>query len=217
MINIKLWKNFRFKLVFIWFIRILLIGAITANIFTFHWLSLFNSSLALLVTYIPNFLSKKHLLYTPSDIQIIIIAFVFASLYLGELREFYYRFWWWDTMLHTFSGIILGFVGFILIYFLNHDENIDLLLSPIFVAIFTFSFSVSIGVVWEIFEFTMDSLFAFNMQKSGLVDTMWDLIADCVGSGIAAFYGYNHLKRNLPSYFEKAVSKFVSKNTQFFD
>ncbi|WP_230868762.1 hypothetical protein [Iocasia frigidifontis] len=120
-------------------------------------------------------------------------------------------------MLHTFSGIILGFVGFILIYFLNRDENIDILLNPLFIAIFSFTFAVSIGVVWEIFEFSMDSLFGFNMQKSGLVDTMWDLIADCIGGSIAAYCGYNYLKKGLPSYFEKAARKILKNNSQFFD
>ncbi|MFW6022039.1 MAG: hypothetical protein ACOCQW_00755 [Halanaerobiaceae bacterium] len=195
----------------------LLIAAIIANIYTFHWLSLFNSSLALIVTYIPNILSKKNILFIPSDLQIIIIAFVFASLYLGELRNFYYHFWWWDTMLHTLSGVILGFVGFVLIYFLNHEENINLLLSPVFIAIFAFTFAVSIGVVWEIFEFSMDSLFGFNMQKSGLVDTMWDLIADCIGGSVASYFGYKYLKKGMPSYFEKTLLKIIKTNTQFFD
>lgn len=120
-------------------------------------------------------------------------------------------------MLHTFSGIILSFVGFILIYFLNRDENIDILLNPLFIAIFSFTFAVSIGVVWEIFEFSMDSLFGSNMQKSGLVDTMWDLIADCIGGSIAAYCGYNYLKKELPSYFEKAARKILKNNSQFFD
>jgi hypothetical protein len=214
---IKFYQRIKFKRVIVWIFRVLLIGAIIVDIFALNWLNLFNSTLALFVTFIPNLLSKKHILKVPSDIQVIIITFVFASLYLGELRSFYYRFWWWDTMLHTFSGIILGFVGFILLYFLNHEEKIDMLLSPLFIAIFTFAFAVSIGVVWEIFEFAMDSLLGFNMQKTGLVDTMWDLIADCVGGGIAAYLGYNYLKKGLPSYFERAAQKILSGNSQFFD
>jgi hypothetical protein len=149
--------------------------------------------------------------------QIIMIIFAFASLYLGELQDYYYRFWWWDTMLHTFSGIILGLVGFILIYILNRDDHIDVVLSPIFIGLFTFTFAVSIGVFWEIFEFAMDSFLGMNMQKTGLVDTMWDLIADCIGGGIAAVYGYKYLKEDLTSYFEKLVNKFLINNKQFFD
>ena len=207
----------KFKTILVWTFRILLIGAIIANIVTLHWFSLFISILALVTTYIPNFLSNKHILFIPSDIQIFILIFVFASLYLGELRNFYYHFWWWDTLLHTFSGIILGFIGFTLIYFLNREEDIDVILSPLFIGVFAFSFAVTFGVFWEIFEFAMDNLFALNMQKSGIVDTMWDLIADCIGGGIAAYYGYNYLKKDMKSYFEEALKKVLKDNSHLFD
>jgi hypothetical protein len=207
----------KFKSILVWIFRILLIGAIIANIVTLHWLSLFISILALATTYIPNFLSNKHLLFIPSDIQIFILVFVFASLYLGELRNFYHHFWWWDTLLHTFSGIILGFIGFTLIYFLNREEDIDVILSPLFIGVFAFSFAVTFGVFWEIFEFAMDNIFALNMQKTGLVDTMWDLIADCIGGGIAAYYGYNYLKKDMKSYFEEALKKVLKDNSHLFD
>lgn len=207
----------KFKTILVWIFRILLIAAIVANIITLHWLSLFISILALFTTYIPNFLSNKNILYIPSDIQIFILIFVFASLYLGELRNFYYHFWWWDTLLHTFSGIILGFIGFTLIYFLNREEDIDVILSPLFIGVFAFSFAVTFGVFWEIFEFAMDNIFALNMQKSGLVDTMWDLIADCIGGGIAAYYGYNYLKKDMKSYFEEALKKVLKDNSHLFD
>lgn len=217
MIKIFSKENIKFKVLLVWLFRILLIGAIIVDILILNWLSLFIAVLALITTFIPNLLSNNKILYIPSDIQVIIIVFIFASLYLGELRNFYYRFWWWDNMLHAFSGTILGFIGFTLIYFLNREEEIDIVLSPIFVALFAFTFAVSIGVVWEIFEFTMDSLFAFNMQKSGLVDTMWDLIADCIGSGIASYYGYKYLKKGQPSYFEDNLKKVLTQNEQFFE
>ncbi|MFO7815558.1 MAG: hypothetical protein R6V14_07480 [Halanaerobiales bacterium] len=217
MVRIIFNKEIKFKVVLVWFFRVLLIGAIIVDIIILNWLSLFIAILALITTFIPNLLSDKNILYIPSDIQVIIIVFIFASLYLGELRNFYYRFWWWDNMLHAFSGTILGFIGFTLIYFLNREEEIDIVLSPIFVALFAFTFAVSIGVVWEIFEFTMDSLFAFNMQKTGLVDTMWDLIADCIGSGIASYYGYKYLKKGQPTYFEDLLKKVLSENDQFFN
>ncbi len=217
MVRIISKENIKFKIVLVWLFRLLLIGAIIVDIIILNWLSLFIASLALMTTFIPNLLSDNKILYIPSDIQVIIIIFIFASLYLGELRNFYYRFWWWDNMLHAFSGTILGFIGFTLIYFLNREEEIDIVLSPIFVALFAFTFAVSIGVVWEIFEFTMDSLFALNMQKSGLVDTMWDLIADCIGSGIASYYGYKYLKKGQPSYFENTFKKVLTENEQFFE
>jgi hypothetical protein len=185
----------------LWTIRITFILAILGDLITFRWLHLFTSSLALLSTYFPTIFSEKKLVYLFSDLQIVMIVFIFSSLYLGELNNFYARFWWWDTMLHTFSGITLGFFAFILIYILNENEKIDVILSSAFIAVFAVSFAVSVGVFWEVFEFAMDSFFAMNMQKSGLVDTMWDLIADCIGAGIAGLYGYLYLKDGFPSFF----------------
>lgn len=173
--------------------------------------------MAVLATFIPDILEDKNILIIPSDIKMMIMIFIFASLYLGSLRSFYYRFWWWDFLLHTSAGINLGFVGFFSLYFLNHDKNIDMVLSPIFIAIFSFAFSVSIGTIWEIYEFTMDSFFSLNMQKNGLNDTMWDLIADCLGGGVAAVISYNYIKKELPSYFENMAKKLFKKNEHFFD
>jgi hypothetical protein len=193
-------KN-KIKKMMLWTIRIAFILAILGDLITFRWLHLFTSSLALLSTYFPTIFSEKKLVYLFSDLQIVMIVFIFSSLYLGELNNFYARFWWWDTMLHTFSGITLGFFAFILIYILNENEKIDVILSSAFIAVFAVSFAVSVGVFWEVFEFAMDSFFAMNMQKSGLVDTMWDLIADCIGAGIAGLYGYLYLKDGFPSFF----------------
>ncbi|MGM0502422.1 MAG: hypothetical protein ACQERJ_07800 [Bacillota bacterium] len=191
----------KIKKMILWTIRIAFILAILGDLVTFRWLHLFTSSLALFSTYLPTIFSEKKLAYLLSDLQIVMIVFIFSSLYLGELNNFYARFWWWDTMLHTFSGITLGFFAFILIYILNENEKIDVILSSAFIAVFAVSFAVSVGVFWEIFEFAMDSFFGMNMQKSGLVDTMWDLIADCIGAGIAGLYGYLYLKDGFPSFF----------------
>jgi hypothetical protein len=198
-------------------IRILLVIALIVEIFNLQYLNIFVTLLALLSTFIPDILSDKAIVHTPTDLHVIMVLFAFAAIYLGELRNFYYRFWWWDTMLHTFSGIILGFSGLVLIYIINKNEKIDFYLSPLFISIFAFTFAVTIGVLWEVFEFFMDSTFGLNMQKSGLVDTMWDLIADAIGGMIAGIYGYQYVTTAVDSYFEKAVEKFLKINKQFFD
>lgn len=218
MIAIKILKKYKFRDLFVWFFRLLLIGAIVFDIFYYHnWLNLFVALIALFATFIPEILSKRNIFIIPSDIQLIIILFIFASLYLGSLRSFYYRFWWWDFMLHTSSGLNLGFVGFFALYFLNHEKNIDMFLSPIFIALFAFAFAVCIGALWEIYEFSMDSLLGLNMQKNGLVDTMWDLIADSLGGVISAVVSYFYIKNGAPLYFEKLVKKLLKKNEHLFD
>jgi hypothetical protein len=211
-------KKYTFGKLFVLIFRLLLLTIILANIVYYHnWLNLFVAAVALFSTFIPDFLSERNILIIPSDIKLVIIIFIFASLYLGSLRSFYYRFWWWDLMLHTAAGLNLGFIGFFSLYFINRNKNIDLILSPLFIALFTFAFAVCLGTLWEIFEFSMDVIFGLNMQKSGLVDTMWDLIVDCIGSGIAAVISYIYLKKGLPSYFEKGIKKIFKKNVQFFE
>jgi hypothetical protein len=192
--------------------RLLLLGAIIGNVLTDNWLNLFTSLLTLALTYLPIFLKDKNYIYIPPSFQLIILAFIFASLYLGELNEYYLKFWWWDIMLHTLSGVILGFIGFALIYILNKDTKVNLALSSLFIAIFSFTFAVSVGVLWEIFEFTMDWVFGLNMQKSGLVDTMWDLIVDSLGALFSSIMGYIYLKRRGVSYFRNLVRSLLSRD-----
>lgn len=209
--------NQRVNKLIIGIFRILLLGAIIGNILSHNWLNFFTSILALVISYLPEFLSERHYIHISSGMQFIIIFFTFASLYLGELNQYYLKFWWWDIMLHTLSGIILGFIGFLLIYILNKNKNINVVLSPVFVAIFSFAFAVAVGVFWEIFEFAADSWLGLNMQKSGLVDTMWDLIVDCLGALCASITGFVYLTQDKPFYFKKAIKKFLSQNNQFFN
>ncbi|GAB6100108.1 membrane protein [Halanaerocella petrolearia] len=192
--------------------RLLLIGAIIGNVLTQNWLNLFTSLLTLLLTYLPFLLAEKNHIYLPSGFQIIILLFIFASLYLGELKEYYLKFWWWDLMLHTLSGIILGFIGFVLVYFFSQEDEINVILSPLFITIFSFTFALSVGVLWEIFEFSMDSLLNLNMQKSGLVDTMWDLIVDSIGALVTSIIGYLYIKKEGPTYFKELVHQITDKH-----
>src|SRR5690606_11091243 len=115
------------------------------------------------------------------EFEVLALIFIFASLFLGEVRGYYIRYWWWDIALHTASGLLLGIWGFLLVYVLNESQDIEMQMKPRFVALFAFFFAVGCGALWEIFEFAMDQLFGMNMQKpmlndpSGLTDTMWDL------------------------------------------
>ena len=143
--------------------------------------------------------------------------FIFASLFLGEYHGYYTRFWWWDALLHTASGFILGILGFLLVHVMNEKEELELHMKPAFVALFAFLFAIGIGTLWEIFEFTMDNLFGLNMQKSGLVDTMTDLIVDAVGAFIIAILGYGYLRTaGNSSFLEQWILRFIEANPRLF-
>ena len=143
--------------------------------------------------------------------------------FLGEVRNYYVRFWWWDIVLHTASGFLFGIIGFLLVHVLNEVEEIDVNMKPGFVALFAFLFAVGMGAIWEIFEFVMDRFFNMNMQKpmlgdpSGLTDTMWDLIVDTLGALIISALGYSYLKTaGNRSFLEKWIHSFIQNNPRFF-
>ena len=174
--------------------RISIVAAGTTAILRADWTNFALSLITLFLTFLPAVVGKKLHIHYRREFEIVILLFIYASMYLGEIHSFYYRFWWWDIMLHTLSGVIIGAIGFSLVYMLNEEERVAMELSPVFVAIFSFGFALSIGTLWEIFEFLMDSLFGLNMQKSGLIDTMWDLIVDALGALVVSVLGYLYLK-----------------------
>ncbi len=158
----------------------------------------------------------------PSEIQIVAVLFVFATLFLGEVRDYYQRFWWWDVVLHTSSGGLLGLVGFMFVYILNEDAHVDLHMRPPFLALFAFFFAVGLGAIWEIFEFGMDRLFGTDMQPatpgdpSGLTDTIHDLIVDTVGAAVVAPAGWRYLARARVSRVDTWASRFIRRNPRLF-
>ena len=122
------------------------------------------------------------------------------------LRSFYYTVPHWDVFLHAFSSLMAGSFGFMVVALLNRNERVPIHLSPFFVALFAFCFAVTIGAVWEIYEFSFDGLLGLNMQKfmtgdgevlvgrAALTDTMKDIIVDCLGALTASVAGYISLK-----------------------
>src|SRR5690606_34643894 len=127
------------------------------------------------------------------------------------------RFWWWDMVLHAGSGFLLGITGFLLVYLLNEDKKADMHLTPGFIALFAFTFSQGLGSLWEIFEFGMDQFFGLNMQKSGLVDTMWDLIINASAAATISLLGYGYLRTpSVDSFLERAIDQFIRENPRVF-
>ena len=170
------------------------------------------------MTYYPSVLEKRFGVYLPNGLQIVITLFIFAAQVLGEMRGFYTSVPWWDLMLHTISGTVLGMIGFLFVYLLNEKGDANVNLSPAFVIIFAFCFALTIGVFWEFFEYGSDRLLGYNMQRfrlpgeDGLVDTMNDLIVDAVGAGIACFLGWLYIKKQNDTLFNNFFDKwFISE------
>lgn len=188
-----------------------------------RWLSAFLIlAIALLILLVTVF-SDRLAVQIPAEFQLLALVFVFAALFLGEVRSYYDKFWWWDIALHSTSGFLMGILGFLLVYVLNASEKIAFSMTPRFVAFFAFIFAVAVGSVWEIFEFAMDSLFGTRMQKpmlgdpSGLTDTMWDMIVNIIGAGIISVMGWWHMKRERRSFIDVWIQKFIHRNPGWFE
>ena len=156
----------------------------------------------------------------------VIAMFILAALVLGEWLKMYDKVWWWDDMLHGLSGIILGLLGLLAVYFFNARYNMAI--SPAFVAVFVFSFAIMLGVVWEIYEFAVDVTFGTAMQQwnmppnaivagksfqgMGLRDTMSDLIVATIGAAAAAIFSYFAYRYEQPTVLDVMRRVFPKKN-----
>lgn len=188
------------------FIKLTLLIAIIQSIFLKNIIVLFVSSLVFLLTFIPAFFRKRYSIKIPTEIELITVLFIYATLFLGEVHGYYEKFIWWDIVLHFGSAIVFGFIGFTILYYMYSQHEITA--KPINIAIFSFAFAIAIGAIWEIFEFSMDQIFLWNMQKSGLIDTMWDLIVDMIGAIIAAGIGFIYLKTKKTLIFNGVIKQF---------
>ncbi|MFO8024067.1 hypothetical protein [Thiohalophilus sp.] len=186
------------------------------------WLSAILIMAIMLVVLSPAIIGRHFQITVPAEFQLLAVLFVFASLFLGEIRRYYDRLWWWDIALHASSGLLLGLLGFLLIYILNENRRIELHLRPGFMALFAFLFAVTAGTLWEIFEFAMDYFVGTTMQKpmlgddSGLTDTMLDLVVDAVGALLISIFGWWYMKRGERSFIVDWIGKFIDRNPRLF-
>lgn len=172
-----------------------------------------NAALAfvvLIISFIPSIVRKRFNIILPPEFEALFALFLYGSMILGEFQSFYLKYVWWDVLLHGLSGIMIALIGFMIVYSLYYTHKV--VFSPLIASIFVFSFALSIGALWEIFEFAMDSFFGLNMLKSGLVDTMWDLIIDSIGALIVAISGYFYMKGGDSFLMERFVKRYIRMN-----
>ncbi len=193
--------------------RFITIIAFIFSLYNNNFLVSLQCLLVLFLLMLPSMLAKRWQIELPNTLEIIIIAFIFASIFLGEIRSFYMRYWWWDSMLHCISGFVIGAIGFSLVNLLNKSKSIVFKLEAFFISLFSFCFAMAIGALWEVFEYFMDQTFGFNMQKTGLQDTMWDLIIDAIGAFVFSFFGYFYLKGKY-TFLEKFLWKPSRKSKE---
>lgn len=165
-------------------LRFLVIVMLVLQIINGNYENAFLCVLTLLLLVIPSFVQVTMKIELPTTLEIIILVFIFAAEILGEIREFYLVFPFWDTVLHTLNGFLAAAIGFSLVDLLNRNEKMMFKLSPLFTAIVAFCFSMTIGVVWEFFEFGMDQFVGFDMQKDTIVHSINSVMLDPAGRNV---------------------------------
>ncbi|HEX2982849.1 MAG TPA: hypothetical protein VHO28_04820, partial [Ignavibacteriales bacterium] len=219
----------------LWTIRILLILSIVGNLATIIWALIDNeyktktelaeplskkaelffwAVFTFVLTYLHDFFKNRNI-HLPRILEVIIIIYIYAGIFLSARWNLYYKFIWWDMLLHTFSGMLLAFLGFLAIYKINMKYSMDI--SPLLAAAFAFGFSMSANVFFEIYEFSIDVIFGTALQSwdlsekmleigkpyqgSGLRDTMSDFICDTTGAALMSVFCFflykNEKKRTL--------------------
>lgn len=180
-----------------------------------YLLMLMQCLLGVVVIALPRLIERKLSIKLPNYLCILYFAFLFCAIYLGEVRNFYYRVSFWDITLHAMSAMMLAAFGFSLVSMLNDTAEVEVSLNPFFVALFAFCFALACGAIWEIYEFAFDGMLGLNMQKfalkdgtemvgrAALGDTMEDIIVDAISALVVSVIGYVFLRRRVKN---KSVS-----------
>lgn len=163
-------------------LRLLVVATLVRQIFLQSYESVFFCTLTLLLLYVPSWIQVRLHIELPPALEITTLCFIFAAEILGEVNAFYIRIPGWDTMLHTLNGFLAAAVGFSTVVLLNNDRRLTFDLSPAFMALMAFCFSMTVGVLWEFFEFFMDCFFAMDMQKDTIINTINTVSLDATAS-----------------------------------
>lgn len=165
-------------------LRLLVILMMILQIFNRNYENVFLCVLTLVLLLIPSLIQINLKIELPTALEITILVFIFAAEILGEIQSYYIKFPFWDTVLHTINGFLMAAIGFALVDILNRSKKFSIQLSPVFLAIVAFCFSMTIGVIWEFFEYGMDQFFGLDMQKDTVIQGFSSVLLDPTKSNI---------------------------------
>lgn len=183
----KLWEhirqNKRMAILYL-VLRVLVVVTMILQIFNQQYENVYLCVLTLVLLMIPSFIEINFHIDIPDTLEVVILFFIIAAEILGEIQQFYIRFSNWDTILHTLNGFLAAAIGFSLVDLLNRNDRFKFELSPVFLAIVSFCFSMTIGVLWEFFEWSMDWFFGFDMQKDTVIQSISSMMLVTDGSNM---------------------------------
>ena len=179
--NMKARKN-RTKIQMV--LTLIVVFSVIRQFFLGNYHNMFLGILTLILFMVPQFLDKKLSVTIPVGLETVILIFIFSAEILGEINAFYVKIPIWDTVLHTTNGFLMAAIGFALIDLFNRSEKFSIKMSPYFVAFFAFCFSMTVGVLWEFFEFSMDQFFGLDMQKDWIVTAINSVKLNPTGANV---------------------------------
>lgn len=178
------WENNRPAFLTWLLLRLIVLAALVRAAMQGYWENVFICLLVLFLFLLPSLLEKRLGVSFPSGLQIVILIHIFACEILGELGCYYVRYPHWDTVTHTVWGFLCAAIGYALVDILNREDSTHFHLSPVFLAVVAFCFSMTIGVLWEFFEFAADQLLLLDMQKDTVITRFSSVLLDATSSNI---------------------------------
>lgn len=159
-------------------LNLLIIGILIRSVLLGNYGNAFICFLSLLLFTVPALVERSFHIKLPETLEVIVLLFIFCAEILGELGSYYIRYPHWDTMLHITWGFLCAALGFSLVDIINRNTKIKFNLAPVFVAIVAFCFSMTVGVLWEFFEFGADTLLHTDMQKDTVITSIYSTKLD---------------------------------------
>jgi len=185
------WRSLSLTAGLSWFMKLLMVILLPVELYNGDYLFSVLLVLSVVLSLIPSLVEKSYKVTLPFELDLLITFSIFLNTFLGEGMDFYQRVWLYDKALHIYGSAVFGLLAFVAVYTLKYTRRIRLSLP--FVGFFTVIFTMALGGVWEIMEFTVDKLFDKTTQDS-LDDTMWDLINDLIGGLITAAIGMLYVR-----------------------
>lgn len=183
-VNAKMKKKINGLSILYLLLRLSVLFVIVDQIKARDYENIFLCVLTLVLFFVPSFIEKKIHIDIPDTLEVMMLLFIFSAEILGEIKEYYLLFPYWDTTLHTINGFLAAAIGLSLIDILNKNDKFAITLSPLFVALVAFCFSMTIGVIWELFEFSMDHLIGLDMQKDTYITTFQSVLLNPNGNNV---------------------------------
>ena len=191
-------------------LTVLVILSVVRQFFLGNYHNMFLGILTLFLFMVPAVLDQTLGVTIPAGLETVILIFIFSAEILGEINAFYVKIPVWDTILHTTNGFLMAAIGFALIDLFNRSDRFSIKMSPYFVAFFAFCFSMTVGVLWEFFEFSMDWFFGLDMQKDWILPSINSVKLNPTGANVPVHVDIqsvviNGEKWNLGGYLDSGI------------